>query len=930
MTHKTLKQDVWRLLLVPSIAITLLLSLLLCYLFTSQVSKFIDHRGSILTMKTAILANAALAKGDQDLAQTLVDATLEEPYVRAVALYDQSTHKTYHAGPQFFKFSSATPSLTEPSRQQTLKSIRFAHPIGLSDTQAGHGWVEIELLTSPFLVLRYESIIITLIATILCLLLAGVLAFRLHERITIPLNQIRNVANKFANGKFDARVEDLQNSEFKELVDAFNNIGETLEQHYQELQLNVNQSMEDLQETLETIEIQNVELDIARKEALEASRIKSEFLANTSHEIKTPLNGILGFTNLALKTNLDQQQRDYLNTVRDSSQTLMTIINDILDFSKIEADKLTLDYMPLHLRRTLEDTLQILAPEAHEKHIQLISSIAPNIPLSLLGDPMRFKQVLSNLINNAIKFSPKGKGNVSIDISLVSQEETRALIKVAISDQGIGLNEQQRGVLFKPFVQIDTSSSREHGGTGLGLAICKGLVERMGGSIGVESQPDEGSTFWFTASVGIAKNQVNANPFNIEGHKILICGENTAINQQLSDMLNHWRATTESINSIHDIFLRLRTAQKSSHPFSLIILDIATDDRKMKSILLQNLTEQFEHEFDCDVIICCTPSHQRIFKAHAEKPRVGFVNKPITYDGLLQVLSRQLNIAIRDQRLLENTGNIQPITEKNKVLLVDDNPANLQLATEFLRDLNTEVTTAENGLEAIERAAEKAFDIIFMDIQMPSMDGIEATRRLREQEQEKHAKRTPIIALTAHSLTEQKAELLIAGFDDCLSKPVSEQQLAHVISRWTTISNTLSEEEEALKHPPVFQDANDDTASVDIALCLKLANYKPALAKDMLSMLLENLSADQATINRAYRDNDFVLLQERIHRLYGSCCYCGLPRLKRISSLFDKLLQAKQYHQTEEVIASLNIAIDDIQNWAEDKDLNQLFGLKHD
>jgi two-component system sensor histidine kinase BarA len=929
MTNKSIKHEVWRLILIPALAITLLLAATLSYLFIGQLNKFVGHRGGMLTLKTAHLIHYALKSGDQQLVDAMLEASLEEPFVRAVHLHVHETDSGYHAGPQFFPaLQGVEPNSQQAGYRPTAKSIRFFSPVTDNNGQNALGWIELELLTSPFIVLRYETLLITFVITLLCLMLAAVLAIRLHENITTPLDHIKNVVRKLAKGKLHARVDTQKSKEFAELTDAINSMGIAMEKTQQDMQLHVDQYTEDLRETLETIEIQNIELDIARKQALEASRIKSEFLANTSHEIRTPLNGILGFTNLTLKTELDEQQREYINTIRDSSQNLLTIINDILDFSKIEAGKLTLEYVPLPLRRVIEETLHILAPEAHEKHIQLITYIDPDIPVSLLGDPLRLKQVVSNLISNAIKFSPKG--NIIIDVALLTRQETQATIKVTVKDQGIGISTQQKDRLFKAFTQADTSSSREHGGTGLGLAICKGLVERMGGDIGVESEPEKGANFWFTARLGIDKKQPPALGFSLEGKHILICGENTAANAQIEQLLQVWQASCQSIAAIHNIFPSLRAVSNTPQAFSVVILDIAPEERKIHQSLLHNLTEQLAEEFGCGVIVCCTSAHQRQFKNGAERSRVVFVNKPITADALQQTLGRQLNIAIKEQRsALHGDENQRP---NASVLIVDDNPANLQLASELLRGLNIHVVQANSGQQALSICESKKFDIIFMDIQMPGMDGIETTRQLRSTESS--ARRTPIIALTAHSMTEQKSELLIAGMDDCVSKPVSEAQLAHIINRWASlggkkeVSPNNTDNSARITQPNLVAiEENDDITSVDILLSLKLANNKPELARDMLVMLLQSLPTEKQQINTVFIDKEYQQLEEWVHRLYGSCCYCGVPRLKRISGLLDKLLQAQQYDQAAGAIASLNNAIDDILRWAEQRNIDSLFGI---
>lgn len=886
-------------------------------------------RGSAMARKTAQLIYVPLKEGNNQLVQSLLDGSLEDPYIRAIHVHIDKTNDTLHTGPEFFESleTSNTPNSLQTTRRESRRSILFSHPIVDKNGTHPLGWVEIELLSSPYMVIHYQTILITIGITLFCLLIAGLLAIRLFKAINEPLRHIQQVINHLAQGRLESRVNPQKSREFVHLADAINQMAVSLELAQQDLQNHIEQSTQDLRETLETIEIKNIELDIARQEAVEGSRIKSEFLANTSHEIRTPLNGILGFVNLALKTNIDEQQLEYLNTIRDSAQNLLTVINGILDFSKIEAGKLTLDYAPLPLRQTIDETLHILAPDAHEKNLQLITNIDKNIPQNLLGDSLRFKQVLLNLVNNAIKFSEHG--NIIVSIATIAQQETRLMLKISVTDQGRGLSAEEKNELFKPFSQADTSTSRIQGGTGLGLAICKGLVERMNGEIGVDSAIDQGSTFWFTARLGIdTKNIDHVSLPKLNKYRVLLCGENPASLEQLHAMIGEWRMEQQSITTIHDIFPVIRKAFDVT-PFDLLILDIAPNERKIPPMLLSNLSDHLADEFGCKIIACCTAAHQRLFRSNGHNANTIFINKPIGYDQLFKTICDNLNISLSGSSVPTTTPEnaIPPAS----VLLVDDNPANLQLASELLRGLNTQVVQASNGLQAIEAYKQQLFDVIFMDIQMPGMDGFATTRRIRELETGQ--RRTPIIALTAHSLSEQKAELLIAGMDDCISKPVSEAQLAHIINRWACLSGkkevVISDSKTArIKDITPIDTDTETNASVDIHLCLKLANNKPALARDMLKMMLDGLPAEKIAIGNALNNNDDNLLSELIHRLYGSSCYCGVPRLKSISGLLDKLFQAKEFGQAKEAIASLNNAIDDVIAWGINKDLNATFGIQ--
>jgi two-component system, NarL family, sensor histidine kinase BarA len=948
------KHNVWQLIFIPAISISILLSVSLVSFCLYELSKFVDMRGTAMTRKTAQLIYTPIIERQKDLVQALLDGSLEDPYIRALDVHITTTGETFHSGPEFFSIEKPLPTTDyrAPSRRETRRSILYSHPITDKTGSNTIGWVEMEMMSSPYLVIHYETILITLAITLICLLMAAYLAICLYRAITKPLNHIQQVVQLLANGDLHKRVDPQANREFTELANTINSMAISLESAQQDLQNHINQSTQDLTETLETIEIKNIELDIARKEAIEGSRIKSEFLANTSHEIRTPLNGILGFVNLALKADMSEQQKEYLHTIRDSARNLLTVINGVLDFSKLEAGKLTLEYAPLSLRQTLDETLQILATNAHEKNLQLISYVDSKIPSNLLGDSLRLKQVVSNLIHNAIKFSTQG--SITLRAYPVSIHETHLIIRISISDQGKGLSKAEQDNVFKPFTQTDASASREQGGTGLGLAICKGLVERMKGEIGVESEPDKGSTFWFTARLGIEKIQSSKLLLpNLNDRRILLCGANNDSLKHIQSLLKEWKIPQETIHEIHEIFPIIRKSQYQK-AFELLILDVAPSDRNIQPMLLNNISEQLLEEFNCKVITCCTAAHQRLFRVDNKNSLVTFIHKPINYDSFLNMLCENLNIVLsidKDESNAKKIENNYPLT---KVLLVDDNLANLQLASELLRALNAQVVQASNGPDAIEICKNNPFDIIFMDIQMPGMDGFEATKRIRNLEKGSH--RTPIIALTAHSVTEQKSKLLIAGMDDCISKPVSEVQLAHLINRWATSpeKHPVVESDSKLSNPlplnitdsdlmnsvtpPVNQESssrhttlhNQDTEikkSVDLALCLKLANHKPALARDMLKMMLESLPLEKAEIQQAAADKDLTRLNDLVHRLYGSSCYCGVPQLKEVSGRLDKSLHSGKDLDIQAALTTLNMAIDDILEWGQGRNLNEFFSL---
>ncbi len=926
----SIKADVRRLIFLPAATLIIVIAASLTYLCIEQLGRFIELRSHSLINKTSHLLHKPLTENNQELVQHIVNASIEEPYIRAVEVYDAVNKKLYRAGPQFMPTEDpGQPSTTQKLKRETYRSILFAEPLVDINNQNPIGWVEMELMSSPYLVFNYEAIILTIALSLLCLMLVGYLSLRVHQRISKPVEKIQTALDQLAKGNLNLQLEPEESHEFNRLAISINQLSESIRTAQDDMQTHIDQAIQDLNETMETLESQNVELDIARKEALEGSRIKSEFLANTSHEIRTPLNAILGFVNLILKSSLSEEQKQQLETIRDSAMHLQTVMNGILDFSKIESGKLTLDYALLPIRRLIDEVTHTLAPEAHEKNLQIVTHMESSIPKHLLGDGLRFKQVLSALITNAIKYS--NTGTIKIRVATLEQLETQISLQISVSDQGIGLSDDEQKRLFNPFYQLDGAINREHEGMGLSLALCKKLVERMHGTINVSSEKDKGSTFTFTARFGIDRQQPEtSDSLNLSQYKILICGENPDLLEQLRLSLSEWKNQPDLITAIHDCFPAMKTARSNDTPYDLMILDISPNERKIPPALLSNLAEQLKTEFGCQLIASCTPAHQRLFKTYADNSTVIYLNKPVAHQDFYQLLCSSFKI---DQRNTEQVkANDQPHIAS--VLLVDDNPANLQFTTELLNALNTQVKQASNGHQAIEACQEESFDVIFMDIQMPGMDGIETTRRIRQLQKGK--KRTPIIALTAHSITEQKSDLLIAGMDDCLSKPVNETQLIHVINRWASLSgkkeiSVRNASEQSVQSAINFSDRvtepTSETASVDIALCLRLSNNKPALARDMLKMLIAGITEEKQLIMQAMEEGDYIQAGELIHKLYGSSCYCGVPRLKYISGLLDKLFQKKLIDEAQSAINSLYLALDDILEWHEGKNIDEIFGF---
>lgn len=483
-----IKGRVLLLTLLPTSLLAMVLGGYFTWVQLSDMRAQLIERGQLIAEQLAPLAATALARKDTAVLNRIANEALDQPDVRAVTFLDARQERLAHAGPSMLTVAPAGDA-SHLSMSTELDTTHFLLPVlgrhhSLSgatepDDERVLGWVELELSHHGTLLRGYRSLFTSLLLIAAGLGVTALLALRMSRAINAPLELISQGVAQLKEGRMETRLPPMGSNELDELASGINRMAETLQSAQEEMQHNIDQATEDVRQNLETIEIQNIELDLARKEALEASRIKSEFLANMSHEIRTPLNGILGFTNLLQKSELSPRQQDYLTTIQKSAESLLGIINEILDFSKIEAGKLVLENLPFNLRDLIQDALTMLAPAAHEKQLELVSLVYRDTPIQLQGDPQRLKQILTNLVGNAIKFTQGG--TVAVRAMLEDESDDRAQLRISVQDTGIGLSEEDQQALFKAFSQADNSLSRQAGGTGLGLVISKRLIEQMGG-----------------------------------------------------------------------------------------------------------------------------------------------------------------------------------------------------------------------------------------------------------------------------------------------------------------------------------------------------------------------------------------------------------------------------------------------------------------
>ena len=810
----------------------------------------------------------------QDRAKTILQNMFNEKYLLSVSIIDQ--HQKNYLG---LGYQNQRTWPKPPSKGSFFGPIRSdnnnLYGLQLNGTHPDKKWLVIELDNQPLAISQYR-VFIVLITTGLLTLLLLLLCLNFYSRRWIaPMYEIRMQLQRLNADTLDQHMVINSTGELRLLQRDIANVVKRLHFSFLELKEHTEQTEDDLRRTLDTLEVQNITYKQARDQAISSNQAKSVFLANISHELRTPLNSIDGFIHLLLRQdNLSNDQSLYLQTIRKSSAHLLALINDVLDFSKIDAGKLELDKASFDLEEAIFDVMDMLSPLAAQKHINMAFYFADNVPPQVIGDALRFKQILTNLISNAIKFTPDGE--IIVRARMEHDDIGQCHLHFSVQDSGIGLSGTDRKRLFESFSQGDASVTRQFGGTGLGLAISKQLVSLMHGQIGFEDNQErapteKGSTFWFTAQFEVDEEEI-IHPQYPE-LKVISYLAHPATANVLRHYLENYQVEHVESASILDLFSRLNSSDIDIDNTWLIV-----DHSRDTQALLREIRGRYQ-------------GHIAIY-GYQMSLDLNMLNE-YKARPLYQPLSRSSLI-----QLLEN----KPIFEAEKhddfkaldlnILAVDDHLPNLIVLEALLGDIKVKTTKAQSGQEALQiiqdriQQGAEPFDLIFMDIQMPVMSGIDTTRAIRSVESTIEGMKIPIIALTAHALADEKEKLLKVGMDDYVTKPIQMDQIIQILTHWTSdnfVKPSKSQEK------TIRLDTLDPNI-LDWKQCIQLAANKEDLAQDLLKMLVDSFPTELNEIEQLIEMEDYPQLEHVLHRLYGATRYVGTPQLQVITGEFEQFV----------------------------------------
>ena len=745
-----------------------------------------------------------------------------------------------------------------------VPKLEIFHPIIQQGKRVGTVYVRSNLhkLKSQI----YNTFVVLVLSMLLILFVAQLAARRLQRGITRPVFSLADTVRKISEiGDYSTRVERISRDEIGSLIDDFNTMLDAIQVRDSEL----NQHRHNLELLVEE---RTEELRNSRDEALAAAQAKTEFLANMSHEIRTPMNGVIGVLSLLKGAPMTEEHRRLLETATRSADSLMFIINDILDFSKIEAGMVEFESIPFDLRALVEETASLFIDSVDSKKIDLISFIPRDVHCFVEGDPVRLRQILTNLVSNAVKFT--NEGEILLKVELIEVRDSKQLLRFRIVDSGIGISETALPQLFEKFTQADGSTTRKYGGTGLGLSVCKQLVELQGGDIRVASEVGKGSEFWFTLPLTIIPASNFAYPcLKLDGKRILVVDDNATNRMILDHYLSACSVSLTLCNSGEEALKQVESSFKVNQPFDIILIDY-----RMPAVDGLQLAEQLNSQYGSNGPDMFILSSGSLRFEQAQKYGVkAIVHKPIHQTHLYDVL---VNRAEQFEEVsIEQKPAERPPVLSGKVLLVDDELINQKVAHAILQQFGLEIDLATNGWEAVQLSDANYYDVILMDIQMPEMSGYEATEIIREREATTNTKPVVIIAMTANAMESTKTRCLDVGMDDFIAKPIKPNELLKRLKPW--LDDSMTSPEQVRRHTNTIEEVSSNLWDYERALQFVGGDKK--LFHELILLFVERKMQMLESIQKAIAKEDPKLLDDAAHAYKGAVNHFSAKSIRDIA-----------------------------------------------